>query len=196
MPVSELDPRTALIVIDLQRGVVGLPTVHPVAGVVANAARLADAFRASDQPVVLVNVFIRPGVDALQPRADLKPPPRTISPEFAELVPEMRADPNRDILITKRQWGAFFGTELDLQLRRRKITGIVLCGIATSIGVESTARAAYELGYNQSFAADAMTDLAEDAHDVSLKRIMARIGEVGSTDDIIAKLNARQRRDS
>ena len=188
MPVTALDPRTALVVIDLQRGVVGLPTVHPTAEIVKRCVLLTQAFRASDLPVVLVNVHPRLGIDMLQPRADAKPPAANRPADFAELVEEMRADPARDILITKRQWGAFYGTELDLQLRRRKITGIVMCGIATSIGVESTARDAYERGYNLTFASDAMTDLHEDAHEISFKRIFPRIGEIGTADEIIAML--------
>ncbi len=115
-------------------------------------------------------------------------PARTLPPDFSELVPELHADPARDILITKRQWGAFYGTELDLQLRRRGITGIVLCGISTSIGVESTARAAFELGYNLTFASDAMTDMSAEAHDRALRLIFPRMGEVDSTAAILAHL--------
>lgn len=190
MPITALDERTALVVIDIQRGVVGLQTAHPTVGVVERCARLAKAFRAAGQPVVLVNVELRPEI-ALQPRADLKPPPRTPVPDFQKIVDELEPDPARDIFITKRQWGAFYGTELDLQLRRRKVTGIVMCGIATSIGVESTARDAYERGYNLAFASDAMTDLFDDAHKNALARIFPRIGEIGTADDAIAALPRR-----
>ena len=188
MAITALDQRTALVVIDLQRGVVALETVHPVSGTIARSALLARAFRAAGLPVVLVNVHARPGIDALQPRADAQPPATARRTDFADLIEELQADPARDILITKRQWGAFYGTELDLQLRRRRITGLVLCGISTSIGVESTARDAFERGYNLTFAADAMTDLFEDAHELALKRIFPRMGEVGTTDEILAKL--------
>lgn len=188
MPVTALDLRTALVVIDLQRGVVGLQTFHPASEIVERSALLARVFRTSDLPVVLVNVYPRPGIDALHPRSDAQPPALKRSADFALLVDEMQADPTRDILITKRQWGAFYGTELDLQLRRRGVSGIVMCGISTSIGVESTARDAYERGYNLTFASDAMTDLYEDAHERALTRIFPRIGEIGTTDEIISKL--------
>jgi nicotinamidase-related amidase len=188
MPITALDPRTALVVIDLQRGIVALPTVHPVSEIISRSALLAQAFREAELPVVLVNVEIRPGIDALNPRAEAKPPSLSRPPDFAERVAEMHPDPDRDIFITKRQWGAFYGTELDLQLRRRKVTGIVMCGVATSIGVESTARDAYERGYNLTFASDAMTDLFEDAHDRALERIFPRMGEIATADEIIAKL--------
>ena len=90
--------------------------------------------------------------------------------------------------MTKRNWGAFYGTDLDLQLRRRGITQVVLAGIATSIGVESTARAAHEHGYQVTLATDAMTDLDPEAHRNSIERIFPRLGERGTTDEVITLL--------
>ncbi|MES1176606.1 MAG: isochorismatase family protein [Myxococcales bacterium] len=188
MPATALDPKTALVVIDLQKALAGYPTVHPFAAVVANTARLAAAFRAGKLPVVLVTVsFAADGADRLQPRSEV--PARVMSndPEMAALVPELGAQPG-DIRITKHQWNAFYGTELDLQLRRRQVTGIVLTGVATSIGVDSTARAAYERGYNLTFATDAMTDVDLAAHDFATKKIFPRIGELDTTDALLALL--------
>jgi nicotinamidase-related amidase len=188
MPATALDPKTALVVIDLQQGLARYPTIHPMAGVVAATARLADAFRAAKLPVVLVTVSFSPdGGDALRSRADA--PPRTMpaDPEFYKLIPELGPKPG-DILVTKRQWGAFYGTELDLQLRRRGATGIVLTGVATSIGVDTTARAAYERGYNVTFATDAITDLDPAAHEFATTKIFPRLGESDTTDEIIALL--------
>jgi nicotinamidase-related amidase len=191
MPVTALDARTALVVIDLQNGVVSRPTVHDTKAVVAQSIKLVEAFRARNLPVVLVNVrFSADFGDALRPRTDAKPMASNgpLAADFFELIPELNADPSRDIMITKRQWGAFYGTSLDLQLRRRGITGIVMCGIATSIGVESTARDAYELGYNQTFAIDAMTDMFEDAHQRAVELIFPRMGEVDTTDNVLRVL--------
>lgn len=95
-----------------------------------------------------------------------------------------------DIHVTKRNWGAFYGTDLDLQLRRRGITQIVLAGIATSIGVESTARAAHEHGYHVTLATDAMTDSDAAAHTHSITKIFPRLGETGSTAEIVELLRA------
>ncbi|MET0793331.1 MAG: isochorismatase family protein [Polyangiaceae bacterium] len=188
MPASALDPRTALVVIDLQKGLSAYPTVHPFRDVVSNAARLAAAFRQANLPVVLVNVaFAADGADRLRPRSEVPARAMSSDPDSATLVPEL-APGQRDLLITKRQWNAFYGTELDLQLRRRQITGIVLAGIATSIGVDSTARAAYERAYNVTFAADAMTDIDPAAHDFATQKIFPRIGELDSTDALIALL--------
>jgi len=127
--------------------------------------------------------------DALRPVADDPTWTRTSAPppDFAELPSELGPKPG-DHVVTKRQWGAFHGTDLDLQLRRRGITTIVLCGISTSIGCESTARAAYEHGYQQIFAEDAMATMAAAEHHHTVTRIFPRIGRVRSTAEILAAL--------
>ncbi|TRV79374.1 isochorismatase family protein [Streptomyces sp. 130] len=182
MTATVLDPRTALIVVDLQKGITALPTAHPAADVVARAATLADAFRAKGLPVVLVRVTGgAPGrtegpARSGQPAAD-----------WADIVPEM-GPAEGDIVVTKQQWGAFYGTDLDLQLRRRGVTQVVVAGIATSIGVESTARSAHEHGYHVTLATDAMTDMNGEAHDNSVRRIFPRLGETGTTDEIVKLL--------
>jgi nicotinamidase-related amidase len=189
MPITALDPATALVVIDMQKGILAMPTVHPTAGVLAKAVQLVDGFRAKRRPVVLVRVGFSPsGDDALKSRTQAAPVSGVRPANFFEYADELCADAERDILVHKRQWGAFYGTDLDLQLRRRGVTNVVLCGIATSIGVESTARDAWERGYNLTFAADAMTDLAEDGHDRALRVIFPRIGEIGTVDEILALL--------
>jgi nicotinamidase-related amidase len=188
MPATALDPKTALVVIDLQKGLSKFPTVHPFGDIVANTVRLAEAFRQAKLPVVLVTVGFSPdGGDALRPRAEL--PPRTLppDPEFFQLLPELGPKPG-DILVMKRQPSAFYGTELDLQLRRRGVTGIVLTGVSTSVGVDSTARAAAERAYNITFASDAMTDMDPQAHEFALKKSFPRIGEIDSTDAVLALL--------
>jgi nicotinamidase-related amidase len=188
MPVTALDPKTALVVIDLQRGLSNYPTVHPFKDVVANTARLATAFRRATLPVVLVTVsFAADGGDRVQTRSQVPARAFPPSPDFVALVPELGREPS-DILIIKHQWNAFYGTELDLQLRRRHVTNIVLAGVATSIGVDSTARAANERAYNLTFASDAMSDADATAHEFSLTKIFPRIGEVDKTDAILALL--------
>ncbi len=188
MPATALDHRTALVVIDLQKGIAALPTVHPIPDVVANAVRLADAFRVRKLPVIWVNVTSSgDGEDFPRTRADVsfRLP---VTADFGELLPELGRKPS-DLTITKRQPSAFYGTELDLQLRRRRITGIVLAGVATSSGVDTTARAAHERAYNVTFAVDAMTDRSREAHDFVRTTIFPRIGEVDTTDAILALLH-------
>jgi nicotinamidase-related amidase len=188
MPATALDPKTALVVIDLQKGVSGFSTVHPFQNVVANTVRLAEAFRRKKLPVVLVTAgFSSDGAEMLRTRTTI--PPRSIfsAPNFADLLPELGPAPG-DIRITKRQWSAFYGTELDLQLRRRKITGVVLTGVVTSIGVDTTARGAHERGYNLTFASDAITDVDPAAHELVMTKIFPRIGEIDTTDAILSLL--------
>lgn len=188
MPATALDPRTALVVIDLQRGISAFPTVHPFSGVVANTLRLVEAFRRAELPVVLVTVAFSPdGADRVRSRTEIPLRPLPTAPEFTQLVPELAPKPG-DILLTKRQWSAFYGTELELQLRRRHVTGIVLTGVATSIGVDTTARAAHERAYNLTFASDAITDMDPAAHDFVMTKIFPRIGEVDTTDAVLALL--------
>jgi nicotinamidase-related amidase len=187
MPATSLDPKTALVAIDLQKGLARYPTVHPMADIVAQTRRLADAFRRAALPVIWVRVgFSDDAADALRPRTETPPRqlPAVPPPDRLELIPELGAQPS-DLIITKRQANAFYGTELDLQLRRRRITGIVLTGVATSIGVDGTARAAYERAYNVTFARDAMTDLDLASHEHILAKMFPRLGEIDSTDAIL-----------
>ena len=177
-----LDPRTALVVVDLQKGVVSLPTAHPVDGVVKNAGVLADAFREKGLPVVLVTAAgVAPG------RVEVRFARREMGADWADLVPELHRVEG-DHLVVKRTWGAFTGTGLDGFLRGEGVTQVVVCGIATTMGVESTARAAQECGYNVTLAVDAMTDVSVEAHENSVERIFPRLGETGSTAEILALL--------
>jgi len=190
MPVTTLDPRTALVLIDLQKGIVATSTAHPSGEIVERCATLAQAVRARQMPVVRVRVNFSPdGEDALRTRTDVQPPAGMRAPDFAEYDPRIPAG-DTDLFITKRQWGAFYGTELDLQLRRRQISGIIIAGISTSLGVESTARHARELGYEIAFASDAMTDVNRAAHDNSIANIFPRLGQVDTTAAIVAALSA------
>ena len=186
----EIDPqKTALVVIDMQKGIVAMQGApYSAQDVLANTARLVAAFRAKDGFVVLVNVGSRDGKDTLQPITD-----QSIgwsgerSKDWMELAPELNQQAS-DHLITKHQWGAFFGTDLDLQLRRRGIDTIVLCGIATNIGVETTAREAYQRNYQQIFAEDAMTAITTEEHSHTVKFIFQRLGRTRTTAEIMAAL--------
>ena len=191
MHLTSLDPTTtALVLIDLQQGIVGMPVEpHPAELVVANSARMAEAFRAAGAPVFTVRVAPSPdGGDALTTLVDVQRPPRTPTPGWADIVPEIRRD--SDLLITKKQWGAFYGTDLDLQLRRRRIDTVVLGGIATNMGVESTARAGHEHGYHVVLVEDAMSGLAADDHAFAVTRIFPRLGRVTDTQGVLAALAA------
>jgi nicotinamidase-related amidase len=186
----KLEPKgTAVVVIDLQRGITGLPVSPlPVETVIANSVRLLATARQTGAQPVLVHVGgSSDGADRLHPPTDQPPRITSLPPGWSDLIPELDRQPG-DLVIMKRQWGAFYGTDLDLQLRRRGLTSIVLCGIATEAGVESTARDAYERGYEIVFAADAMSGLYAESHANAVERIFPRIGRVRSTEQIIAAL--------
>jgi len=180
--------KTALVVIDLQKGITSISSQpYDTKTVISNAVKLANVFRENTMPVFLVHVSFSKGT-ALQPIADLVMPSRGEMPaDWADIVSELGPAPS-DVVITKRQWGAFYGTDLDLRLRRGGIDTIVLAGIATTYGVESTARFAYEYGYQQVFAEDAMSDRSTEAHKSSIEFVLKRIGRVRKTADILQAL--------
>jgi nicotinamidase-related amidase len=189
-PLELAAAKTALVVIDLQAGILARPVApHVSADVLERSAKMCEHFRAVGAQIVLVRVsFAADGSDALSQPCD-EPMARARPEGWDVLSPALGSGP-RDIHITKRQWGAFYGTELDLQLRRRGITTLVMCGISTNIGVESTARDAWERGYAIVFAEDAMASFDAAAHAFAVKNIFVRLGRVRSTGDVLAALMA------
>jgi nicotinamidase-related amidase len=185
MALTTIDANTALIVVDLQAGLIGAPFIHPIGGIVERAATLIGVFRRHGLPIVLVNV-------------DGGAPGRTEQPRHAgpfsdgwtNLIPELDRQPG-DIVVTKRTWGAFASTDLEARLKARGVTQVVIAGVATGTGVESTARQAYEQGFNVTLAIDAMTDLRPAAHDYSIANVFPRLGETGSTQAIVDLLETK-----
>jgi nicotinamidase-related amidase len=180
---------TALVLIDLQQGILPYAKApYDAAAVLAHAAPLAAAFRAAKAPVVLVKVgFSADGGDALKAIVDAPNPAGAPPADWMADAAELPPQPG-DIHIVKRQWGAFHGTELDLQLRRRGVRTIVLAGIATAMGVESTARFAWELGYDLVFAEDATSGPDAAMHANSFEKVFPRLGRVRRTAQVLAAL--------
>ena len=187
MTISTLDAGTALLVVDLQKGIVGLPTAHPMGDIVENAARLAEAFRARKRPVVLINVDGAPAG-----RADRSLSRGALPADWTELIPELDRR-STDHVVTKRTWGAFTNTGLETYLRDNGVTQVVVVGVATTAGVESTARHAHELGFHVALAVDAMTDLDAEAHHNSVTRIFPKMSETGTTQQILDLLETETR---
>lgn len=185
MALTMLDPNTALIVVDLQQGIVALPTVHPIGDVVKQTRLLLDAFRVRELPVVLVNVAGGAPGRTEQLRRSVP-----LAEDWTDLIPELDQQP-RDITVTKHSWGAFATTDLQQQLESRGVTQVVIAGVATGTGVEATARQAYEAGFNVTLAVDAMTDMRAEAHDCSIANVFPRLGETGTTQDVINLLDKR-----
>ena len=188
MPL-ELDPtRTALVVIDLQRMIVSRPRLapHSAADVVDRSRRLAEALRAKGGTVAYVHVLLNETIQ-LPVDAPMQRPAGTPPASASEIVPEAGVQPG-DIVISKRQWGAFYGTNLEQALDRRGIETMIMAGIATNMGVESTARAAFDAGYALIFAEDAMTTMSAEWHDFPIKNLFPRMGRVRTTEEILAAL--------
>jgi len=180
--VTAVDPRIALIVVDLQKGIVALPAAHSIEGVLKQAIALAEAFRARGLPVVLVNV-----AGAAPGRTEQGRLRRDLPAGWTDLIPDLNRQP-QDHLVTKCTPGAFTNTGLESHLKGLGVTQVVVVGVATSNGVEVTARQAFELGFNVTLAIDAMTDLDAEAHAWSVARVFPRIGEVGTACEIIGMM--------
>jgi len=182
MPLTTLDPISAIVVIDLQQGIVSSPKVHPASEIIERVSALLTLYRKHKLPVVLVNV------DAAPKGRTEKPAGLDALPQgWTNLIPELNHQPS-DHLITKKQWGAFTYTDLDNYLQSQKVTQVVVVGMSTSIGVESTARHARELGYAVTLVTDAMTDTNMDAHNNSIEIIFPRLGETCTTSELTALL--------
>lgn len=182
--MTNLDPNsTALILIDLQDGIV--PTAKaPRSGdeVVKTAKALADRFREAGAPVVLVHVSFEGSNMPSQVVDNPTIPPEGTPPEFSRLVAGLRQ--KGDVVVLKHHWGAFIGTDLDLQLRRRGCDTVVIAGIATNKGVESTARSAWELSYDVVIAEDATATGSVELHDFAINKILPDIARVMASTDI------------
>ncbi len=185
MPV--FDARTtALVLIDLQNGTIGTP-LAPRSGaeVLATGQALATRFRSAGAVVVLVRVaFAENFADTPSQNVDqpLRRPEKGLPASWSALADGL-AQPS-DLVITKHQWGAFYGTELDLQLRRRGMRTVVLGGIATNFGIESTARQAWEHGYDLYLVEDACASISEELHNMAFQHIFPRIARIGTSDAI------------
>jgi len=189
MEALELDARkTALVVIDLQNGIAqGERAPHSPEEVVKNAAQMAEAFAEKGAFIVFVRVSYLDGKDMFHPQTDLPAFSLNLPEGWDRIVPELeKVKPA--YTVTKRHWGAFYGTDLDLQLRRRGIDTIVLCGISTAIGVDTTAREAFQLGYQQVFAEDAMTAVKAEEHEYVCQTIFPHIGRIRTSAEVCRSL--------
>jgi nicotinamidase-related amidase len=188
----ELDPRsTALVLIDLQKGLLALPLApHPAPQILATSCRLATAIGSAGGLVVLVRVDF--GADlAAAPRGATDVPlavPPEMPADWAEIFPELIAAAPH-IVVTKRNWSAFYGTSLDLELRRRGITHIVVGGIATNFGVESTARDGWQGNYTVIVAEDAAASFRAEMHEFAIKNTLPRCSLVRKSEEIIVALS-------
>jgi nicotinamidase-related amidase len=187
MPVRSIDPKVALIIIDFQEGTRRFTGLAGPAAY-ANAARLAHMFREHHHPVILVCM-----AGGVAGRSDVAPMGSNHQFSLGEqaFVPELKEEPS-DIRIMKTTWGAFHGTQLAQELAKCGVTQVVLCGTAASLGVEATARQAYERGFNTTVAIDAITDFNLEAMKNSVERIFPLLGETGTVSEISAVIQQQE----
>jgi nicotinamidase-related amidase len=191
MPLTEFDAHPALIVVDLRNGMSDMPAGASIKDVMTRSAELADAFRNGGLPVVLVSLSGgAPGRTDLGAAMKAAGQERTLPPNASEPADDLGVQP-QDILIVKKRWGAFTGTTLHDDLQKANVTQVFIVGVATSIGVESTARSAHELGYNVVLVADAMSDVDPETHSNSIDRVFPRLGEVTSYAEVLEGLKDR-----
>lgn len=188
--MSLYDPKTtALISIDLQGLVLSRALApHSAQQVIANTAAIATQLKSQGGAVILVTVEFSPDyADAVNQPVDeaMAFPPGGLPAAATAMAPEI-ASLTHDAHIVKRQWSAFYGTELDLQLRRRGIKTVILTGIATNFGVESTIRDAFAHNYAVIAAEDAMTSLSAEAHAFACERVFPRLSRIRKTAEILS----------
>lgn len=186
----EIDPgTTALVVVDIQNVTLAMPTVpHTPPRILANCLRLAESSRQRGVTVIFVVVQVGVGGRAmLQTAVDAPFPSFPVPPDW-DRIPAELGPREGDTVVTKYNWGGFYGTDLDVQLRRRGIRTLLLGGIATNFGVESTARQAQEAGYQPVLIEDAMGAFSVEEHTFAVKHIFPRLGWVRSTDEVLSAL--------
>lgn len=177
--------KTALVLIDLQNAIAGMDTApHTAAQVIENSRKLAESFRAHGAPVVYVRVDLN---DILKLPADKTFDMGDMPAIASEIAPSAGFQPG-DILITKRHWGAFAGTDLDQQLKARGIDTVVLTGISTNAGVESTARQGTGLGFAFVVVEDACAAQDSEQHRFAFEKTFPRLARVRTTGEVIAGL--------
>jgi nicotinamidase-related amidase len=179
--------RTALVAIDLQNAIMTMTTApYPVNDVVLRNRQIADELRARGGLVVWVRVdlkcFLQLPVDQ-PPAFALKELPA----ELSELAPAAGFQKG-DLLITKPHWGAFASTALGEQLSLRKIDTVLLTGVSTNAGVESTLRQGTGLGLGFVVVEDACSGQDAEEHRFAFEKIFPRLARVRSTQEVLKAL--------
>ncbi|GBG96763.1 isochorismatase family protein [Lactococcus termiticola] len=184
--------KTALVIIDMQKGIASREGLAPYSAeeLLAQNEKLTNSLLNTEALVVFVHVKNHGG-EALKPITDaMIAPASQPAADFSDFIQESAYDQNNKnvIHVAKHNWGAFYGTDLDVQLRRRGIDTIILTGLATTIGVDTTAREAYQANYNVIAVEDAMTDFNPALHKAITEGIFKRLGRVRSTDEVLAMI--------
>jgi nicotinamidase-related amidase len=172
--------RTALLIMDVQRGIVG--RFGDDAGYLRRVASARDAAHTTDVPVIYVVVSFRPG------HPEIAASNRTFSAAAAtggfahddpatDVHPAVAPEPG-DLVVTKKRVSAFTGSDLEVLLRGLSVGKLVLTGIATSGVVLSTLRQAADLDYRLTVLADGCLDADPEVHRVLTEKVFPRQADV------------------
>lgn len=182
MSITSVARPVALIAVDLQLGILAAARPADAARIVAATSALAEACHERGYPVVWVRALGLPPGRTERPMPDDEPPA-----DFAEFDERLPIGPD-DLVIAKRALSAFTVPELEPALASAEVSDVVVTGIATGMGVESTARGAYDAGYSVIVARDAVTDPYAVRGEHSLTHVIPGIGQVGTTAEILSAL--------
>lgn len=186
-------PRTALIGMDCQTGIVSI-YAKPQEEFVDRASRALRAARDAGMLVVFVEVGFRPGLPEVSERNKLFAAIKTSSQHqklfegaAGKTHPALGPEP-ADVVVTKHRVSAFTGTDLEMVLRARGIETLVLFGIATSGVVLSTLLEASDSDYNLVVIADCCADLDAGLHEALLSRLFPMRAEVLTAAEFMTRL--------
>lgn len=184
---TAFDDRTALIVVDLQKGILGFTPNEAAAPVLEAASELVAAFRGAELPIVWVHATGLPHgrVD------DGFPEPEELPADFSDIAESLDARPDDLHVYKNRTISAFSKSTLASDLTTRGITQVVIVGIATGAGVESAARSAYDEGFNVTVVSDAVFHGDAERHEHSLTRTLPTVAVVTTVKDVLEAIAQR-----
>ena len=190
----------ALILLDLQNdmvdpngklGAAGLARVVAERGVVANAARALAGFRRAGFPVFHVRLGFRSDyADSISqaPRvAQLRDKKACQLGTWGTEFPVLLAPADDEIVVTKACVNPFFNTPLLSLLQARAVREVALCGVATNMAVESTARFADDAGLAVHVLEDGCASAKPEWHEFSIRQMLPLFGRVSTVDQFLAE---------
>ncbi len=205
--ILRLEPgRTALLVVDMQRGFVEAGQameVPPARAIVPVIGALLDGFRARNQPVVFTEFTYSPTVPILvgqlhpehrpaapgAPRGFGLPSSSCLEGDASAHTIDALAPRPEELVIRKRWYDAFAGTELDGALRARGVTSLVVTGTMTDICVLSTVVGAFNREYRISVVEDGVATLWPEIQRATLDIVSRAFGRVVQSGEVLATIS-------
>ena len=146
----------------------------------ANARKAIEASKKAGVPVIYVTIVHRKGYPEIPPNAGSisKDAGANIEGSWGAQIHEEVKPQSGDLILTNRRQNAFYGTELELILRNKGASTIVLSGVSTNFVIEATARYSYDAGYQTVILRDCCAASSQEMHDFTLDNILPQIGAI------------------